>query len=289
MAYREIKTSRYMGGGIIRHTHRTEYYKGYQDYRKEWLKKQMTEQKQKDENKTFSDYLNDLKSVYTEAATKRAAIKSEFHKKHDEDMRIFNFPRNDYEKQAAQVRMLDAEKDYKDAIETLRDSTGNAVQKIREGFSKCVQDRYFPSGAKIDDNTVKLLNSGISLSGDEIAKIAEDNKDNPTMLRIISGYCDRNGISNSAAKLWEIQAKSGGSKEMELFDALVDNVMTAAGGSDAAAEVWGIQGGFFENQYNKTVAAINNDPAASPEYGKEIANQVLNKIIEERGQSDDNE
>lgn len=281
MAFRETKTERYMGGGIIRHTHRTEYYKGYQDYRKEWLKKQMTEQKQKDENKTISDYLNDLKTVYTEAATKRAAIKSEFHKKHDEDMRIFNYPRNDFELQAAQVRMLDAENDYKDAISALRDSTGNAVQKIREGFSKCVQRRYFPSGAKIDDNMIKLLNSGIKLSGDEIAQLAEDNKNNPTMLRVISGYCDRNGITNSAAKLGEIQALSGGSKELELFDALADNVMSAACGSDAAAEVWSIQSGFFDNQYNKTVAAISNDPTA--------ANQLLDKIIEDGGQSNDNE
>ena len=71
-----------------------------------------------------------------------------------------------------------------------------AKQLIAEAHNRAaalIKADYLPDGEKINDNTVKLLKSGIVLSSAEIDNLLK-NAANNTMRRIIADYADSNGI-----------------------------------------------------------------------------------------------
>lgn len=74
-----------------------------------------------------------------------------------------------------------------------------AKQLIAEAHNRAaalIKSEYAPDGDKINDNTVKLLKSGIVLTSAEINNLLI-NADNTTMRRIIADYAEQNGITYS--------------------------------------------------------------------------------------------
>lgn len=84
---------------------------------------------------------------------------------------------------AATLELSDAETEAK-----------RMIQEAHEAAARMIKADYSPDGEKINDNTVKLLKSGIVLSPAEINNLLK-NADNNTMRRIIADYADNNGIA----------------------------------------------------------------------------------------------
>lgn len=79
----------------------------------------------------------------------------------------------------------------------LSDAESEANTLIRVAHSKAaelIKSEYAPDGDKINDNTVKLLKSGIVLTSAEINNLLK-NAANNTMRRIIADYAEQNGIT----------------------------------------------------------------------------------------------
>lgn len=68
------------------------------------------------------------------------------------------------------------------------------IQEAHEAAARMIKADYSPDGEAINDNTVKLLKSGIVLSSAEIDNLLK-NAANNTMRRIIADYADSNGIT----------------------------------------------------------------------------------------------
>lgn len=84
---------------------------------------------------------------------------------------------------AATMELSDAETEAKRLIQAAHDKA-----------AELIKSEYTPDGTKIDDNTVKLLKSGISLSSAEINNMLKT-AENSTMRRIIADYAEQNGIT----------------------------------------------------------------------------------------------
>lgn len=86
-----------------------------------------------------------------------------------------------------------------EAVMELEKAESEAKHMISAAHSKAaelIKSEYAPDGDKINDNTVKLLKSGIVLSSAEINNLLK-NADNTTMRRIIADYAEQNGITYS--------------------------------------------------------------------------------------------
>lgn len=86
-----------------------------------------------------------------------------------------------------------------DAVLELEKAESEAKHLISAAHSKAaelIKSEYAPDGDKINDNTVKLLKSGIVLTSAEINNLLK-NAANTTMRRIIADYAEQNGITYS--------------------------------------------------------------------------------------------
>lgn len=69
-----------------------------------------------------------------------------------------------------------------------------AIKKIQTEFSTLMDDLGAMNGDKIDDATMKLLNSGIEMSAGEWQDLATRYRDNAVMTRILKQHYDRRPI-----------------------------------------------------------------------------------------------
>lgn len=190
-------------------------------------------------HETFSGYIKDLHNIQVNAAKTRKKLKEDFEETKQEwyaAERDKNL--NEYEKTEKKMAYLNAEKAYEEALKKLRAQAIQDVENIRKEFNEHISDFYTANGSRLDDNVIRLLNSGIRLQDAEINHLVSQNKHNPTMLRVINQYCKNNTIDNMSARVYGTLAVSAGGKEYKIFDEMVDIVNRTIDMNERTASVW---------------------------------------------------
>lgn len=217
----------------------------------------------------FTGYIKDLQEIHKKAAAERQRIQSEYDKASEAWREVQkDATLSDYGKTAGKMKWLEAEQSYKDSIAALKSATNEDIASIRREFDEHVEDFYSANGDRLDDGTVRLLNSGIKLSDKEIDRLVNQNKSNPTMLRLVHDYCQSKGIENQQARIYGYTARTAGSHENRIFDQVVDMVSKVLTTEDAIAKVWGKENSHFERLSNgaiQSMAALEVKPVASGE------------------------
>ena len=217
----------------------------------------------------FTGYIKDLQEIHKKAAAERQRIQSEYDKAAEawreaqKDATL-----SDYGKTAAKMKWLEAEQAYKDSVSALKSATNEDIANIRKEFDEHIEDFYSANGNRLDDGTVRLLNSGIKLSDKEIDRLVNQNKSNPTMLRLVHDYCQSKGIENKQARIYGYTARTAGSHENRIFDQVVDMVSRVLTTEDAIAKIWSKEDSHFERLSNdaiRSMAALEVKPEASEE------------------------
>ena len=214
----------------------------------------------------FTGYIKDLQEIHKKAAAERQCIQSEYDKAAEAWREVQkDATLSDYGKTAGKMKWLEAEQSYKDSIAALKNATNEEITNIRREFDEHIEDFYSANGDRLDDGTVRLLNSGIKLSDKEIDRLVNQNKSNPTMLRLVDDYCQSKGIENKQARIYGYTARTAGSHENRIFDQVVDMVSKVLTTEDAIAKVWSKENSHFERLSNdaiQSMAALEVKPAA---------------------------
>lgn len=214
----------------------------------------------------FTGYIKDLQEVHKKAAAERQHIQSEYDKAAEEWKEVQrDATLSDYGKTAGKMKWLEAEQAYKDSVAALKSATNEDIANIRKEFDEHIEDFYSANGDRLDDGTVHLLNSGIKLSDKEIDRLVNQNKGNPTMLRLVDDYCQSKGIENKQARIYGYTARTAGSHENRIFDQVVDMVNRVLTTEDAVAKVWSKENSHFERLSNdaiQSMAALEVKPVA---------------------------
>lgn len=208
---------------------------------------------------TFDGYLKDLQEIHAKAAPERRALKEKMdmaQKRWEENQREF---KNDEHFLAREkVCYLDAQEEYKRSVEGLQKRTQAEIQDVQTEYEKHVTDFYSANGNRLDDAAVRLLNSGIKLTESEIDGLVEQNKSNPTMLRLISDHCDKLKIENQSARVYGSLARKGGADEREAFKVVADMVRKAVSTDEITADIWSKPESHFQRLSNQQIGAMGD-------------------------------
>ena len=171
----------------------------------------------------FVDYFVKAKEVHTKVAEQLRKLNQELEQAKTDFENLSKQNRNDmYLQNQYKVAWLNAQNTYHDETERLKATLNLEYERLRTGLNEKLVDFYKPNGKAIDNDTVALLNSGIKLSEKEINALADTYKENPTMIRLISGYCENNGIRNGVVLSLNRLATSEGVAEMTEFNKLTE-------------------------------------------------------------------
>ena len=206
---------------------------------------------------TFDGYIADLQAVYQKAAGKREELRTardkaaeEWHKtKRDESA-------SEYTLTSAKMKYLDAEAAYKEEIEKLQSETNDEVSTVRQEFEEHLNSFYTVDGAKLDDDTVRLLNSGLVLRKEEAERIASRYQDNPTMIRLVDDYCNKHSVKSDLMKAYGTAARSGGEQERKLFGDIAGLISKAVSSNEVTAKVWRPESGHFDRLSGEAAAEM---------------------------------
>lgn len=103
-------------------------------------------------------------------------------------------------------------------IKAHKEKTEQAYKRIWDEYAAGVSDLYMPSGKALDSETVALLSSGISLTDTEVSTLVSRYAQNPTMLRLIWNYVEKNGNKVSYDQMAiMIRSTTAGEDELKTF------------------------------------------------------------------------
>lgn len=195
-------------------------------------------------HENFGGYLQDLKELFLRASREREALKQKFDKAGETWKREEVETRgNEYEHTRAHMDFLEAEETYKNGVLELEKKYKKAVEDVRAEFESHVDDFYAPNGNRIDTATVSLLNSGIKLSAAELDKLLVQFCDNPTMLRVLGDYSNKNGLNKeSRATAYSHTAKGYGAEEKRIFNRVANFVNSTVGVDERRFWTWNEKG-----------------------------------------------
>lgn len=176
----------------------------------------------------FVDYVDDFNDIY-----------NGFLKKYDKAIEALDSARKrkveadaDYtsqwhiqKKQIAASELRDAERAFQREANMIQDEAARAFSALRKELQRDISEFAVADPKRVDTNALALLNSGI-LSTSDLVKMASDNWNNPTMLRLVSSHCgnrqfedSRDGDRARNAKLKNsIDAYCTGKTQFEVFD-----------------------------------------------------------------------
>lgn len=206
---------------------------------------------------TFDGYLRDLQDIHAKAAPERMQLKEKMdqaQKKWEEDRR--EFKDDEHYLAREKVRYLDAQEEYKNGIQALQQRTKEEIKAVQDEYEKHVDDFYAANGNRLDDAAVRLLNSGIKLTDAEINGMLEQNRSNPTMLRLISDHCDKQGIGNQTAREYGHLARKGGADERKAFKTVADMVEKAVSENEIHASIWAKEESHFKRLSDEQIGAM---------------------------------
>lgn len=208
---------------------------------------------------TFDGYLKDLQEIHARVSPERIQLKEKWdaaQKRWRDDQR--EFKGDEHYLAREKVRYLDAQEAYKNGIRELQQRTQEEIQAIQAEYEKHVADFYTANGSRLDDSAVRLLNSGIKLTDTEIDSMVNQNKSNPTMLRLISDHCERQGIENKAARVYGNLARKGGTEEKEAFLTVADMVNKAVSENEITSSVWSKQNSHFKLLSDEQIGTMDS-------------------------------
>lgn len=206
---------------------------------------------------TFDGYLKDLQEIHAKAAPERRALKEKMdaaQKRWEEDQR--EFKGDEHYLAREKVRYLDAQEEYKGNVMELQRRTKEEMREVQAEYEKHVTDFYSASGNRLDDATVRLLNSGIKLTDAEIDSMVNQNTGNPTMLRLISDHCEKMGIENRNARVYGSFARKAGADEREAFKVIADMVEKAVSENEVTADIWSKPESHFQRLSDQQIGAM---------------------------------
>ena len=207
---------------------------------------------------TFDGYLRDLQEIHAKVAPERTALKEKMDlakKRWEENQREF---KNDEHFLAREkVKFFDAQEEYKNSVKELQRRTQEEIQAVQAEYEKHVTDFYAANGNRLDDSVVRLLNSGIKLTDAEIDNMVNQNKSNPTMLRLISDHCDKQGIGNDMTRTYGILARKAGSDEREAFKVVANMVKNAVSENEITSSVWANEDSHFKRLSDEQIGAMS--------------------------------
>ncbi|MGN0378784.1 MAG: hypothetical protein ACI4EU_04280 [Butyrivibrio sp.] len=127
---------------------------------------------------------------------------------------------------------------YQGMLVSINEILSEEVGKAKEAYLKTLYAYYQPSGNALVEDDVKLLNSGIILSSDEIERMVANNADNTTMIRLIEQYKTKNRIKVSQeVEVAFVRAKKAGQVEERAF-----NTFTQLAGNAVRMALQGLSG-----------------------------------------------
>lgn len=207
---------------------------------------------------TFSEYIKDLQEIHAKSAPERRELKEKMDmakKRWEENQREF---KNDEHFLAREkVVFLDAQEAYRNNIKELQRRTQEEIQAVQAEYERHLNDFYTANGNRIDESTVKLLKSGIRLTDAEIDSMVNQNKSNPTMLRLISDHCDANKITSQSASIYGALARKNGAEEREAFRTIAGMVEKAVSEDETTSSVWGAEHSHFERLSSQQIESMN--------------------------------
>ncbi len=207
---------------------------------------------------TFSEYVKDLQEIHSRVTPERRELKEKMdmaRKRWEENQREFKGDEHFLARE--KVVYLDAQEAYKNNIKELQKRTAEEIQAVQAEYERHVTEFYTVNGNRIDEPTVKLLKSGIRLTDTEIDNMINQNKSNPTMLRLISDHCDANKINSQSAMIYGSLARKNGMEEREAFKAIADMVEKAVSEDETTSKVWGAEHSHFERLSNQQIDGMN--------------------------------
>ncbi|MDE7133014.1 MAG: hypothetical protein K2O65_14700 [Lachnospiraceae bacterium] len=207
---------------------------------------------------TFDEYLKDLQEIHAKAAPERMELKQKWdaaQKRWQEDQR--EFKGDEHYLAREKVRYLDAQEEYKNRVQDLQRRTREEIQAVQTEYEKHVTDFYSANGNRLDDGVVRLLNSGIKLTDAEIDGMVDQNRSNPTMLRLISDHCEKQGIENQNARVFGSLARKAGSDEREAFKTIADMVEKAVSENETTSDVWAKADSHFQRLSDQQIGAMS--------------------------------
>lgn len=187
---------------------------------------------------SFSKYIDDLVEIAKEVSEKRHNLKNELEKSKNA---FIEAKRNSSDRRAylaAELAYYDEEKSYKNALEGLREDTLLKIGEIRDEFHSHLSDFYTANANRIDENDVRLFNSGIRLRNEEIDVLLTKHRFNPTMLRLISQHCEKVKLKHADARVAGVLANSAGRTEKEAFEQVVELLDIATDRNEYDASIW---------------------------------------------------
>lgn len=207
---------------------------------------------------TFSEYIKDLQEIHAKSAPERRELKEKMDmakKRWEENQREFKSDEHFLARE--KVVYLDAQDAYRNSIKELQKRTKEEIQAVQAEYDRHLNDFYIANGNRIDESVVKLLKSGIRLTDAEIDNMVSLNKNNPTMLRLISDHCDANEISSQSARIYGALARKNGAEEREAFRTIAGMVEKAVSEDETTSKVWGAEHSHFERLSNQQIESMN--------------------------------
>ena len=209
-------------------------------------------------HKEFTGYLEDLGTLYNDATSERKQMVTEHKNAMERLNQAVEAAANSGEDSAGFLkakadRAAEIER-YNAATDAFHEKVSLQIDTVRQALKARVSEFYDVDAEKLDDNVIKLLNSGLRLTEHELNDLFNKFADNTTMLRMIADYCQEHDIDKQDAAVYGHRAKSNGKHEFELFEGIVKSLELATGyGSDVSERVWSPENGHFENLLNNSI------------------------------------
>lgn len=210
------------------------------------------------EYKSFKDYLTDSSEVFT--AARREYIRliesmEEAKKNYLETQSNFS-KYSDYDRIIAKATFMQTEKSVNEAIEALQEKTKKSISAIRASMADAVKEFYFADPSKLDNNTMTLLNSG-AYTDAELMEVAERNRSNPTMLRMIKNEAEKRNSKEARRVSFELRKATDGTAELDVFDKLTHWQLSALS-PRSSLSMPGMIEKYYDEVYRECLSDIDN-------------------------------
>lgn len=176
-------------------------------------------------NARYLATLEELAQAYTQGKEKLATLKNAYKMAENEyNLTLADGCASDLDKKLAGLNLEKAKEVLKNGIEALKVTQAESAANARKGIVDFA-DRYFlVTPDKMDGAAMQLLQSG-AMNHKDIRYMAEQQKDNPTMLRVIASYVDRAASQEENRNIMlEYKKLSASLKEMTSPDGFLDKM-----------------------------------------------------------------
>lgn len=222
----------------------------------------------------FKGYLGDVKQIRDKAILSYNQIVEEWNNAKQTWEKAQHSGLSDRDMLIEKAAYMQAEDAYKQAMQDLTDSTNAQIADVRKEMKQHTDSFYMADPSRLDANTMTLLNSGI-LSSKELAHLAEQNRGNTTMLRMIGKVAKdrRNALAGKRGAAddelimlsHKLDTMGAGEKELEALDGVAVWVRRCINPDATIANVNNRHFDRIYNEYLQSLDSITAQPEAPAE------------------------